>query len=171
MREFDDVLEQANIMKSCMLLMSASGPMEPLPSLNRMEVYDHLVRTTLYSIINKEKFIYRVKEAYDDLLLTNDTVPELYEIVEYIDDENVAILYSFYEGAQIMSEEDFEIVMAHYIQDISCMLDDWVEEILKENNVEFRGLSLARKFQITHDSLNPIMDSESQNIINPEWVS
>jgi hypothetical protein len=166
-KEFDDTITQVQLVKNRLMSEGLDVQSRPLKALG---AYKKLVCTTLYTILDKQALAAKIKEVYTDLLhsASEGELPSLYDIVDAIDEENTAILYTFYESTHI-SEDEFDNVLAHYVQDVSCMLDDWVEEVLSEYGYCFKGVSLMKMFNENHDRVNSSTDSEAQNIINPEW--
>lgn len=169
MQEFDDLCTQIQLVKNKLIAQGERPSLQPLNSGN----YQYLVEHVLYTGFNKAKLKARLREIYYDMMASQSEDrgedPDLYEIVEAVDEENMAILLSFYMQLG-WREEEIDNVVGHYWHDIGCMLDDWVEEILREEGYFFRGMTLAKIFKQNHDRINSVTNGEGQNILNPEWL-
>lgn len=166
MDEFDDNMTQIQLISNKLMHQGYQMELKPLNS----DTYFYLTQNVIYSGFNKIMLRNRVKEVYKDMLMANDNeVPELYDVVDAIDEENVAILYAFYNGYN-WDDEEIENIIAHYKHNIACMLDDYITEIFQDEGMYLRGIALARVFDNHSDKTNTITDGEGQNLINREWL-
>ena len=65
--------------------------------------------------------------------------PDLYEIVDAIDEENLDIINDFF-FSNNYSEEVVEIMMGRYMQDFACTMDDAVQERLDNLGYTYEGV-------------------------------
>lgn len=110
--------------------------------------YQYLLEHVLISMYSSDIFRQRVKEIYAELTYTGDgeyVVPELYDVVDAVDEENIKIISEFF-SAYDYEDDEIDNVIAHYTTDVNCMLDEWVANYLGEQGIPFMGRPLIEMY-------------------------
>lgn len=101
------------------------------------ETFDYLKESVLCSLYNESAFEMRVKEVYFERNWA-DEPPNIHDITESLDNENIAIITSFYEDYNY-PEEVIDEIVSHYNTIITMHLDDWVEGCLFKMGYPYSG--------------------------------
>ena len=129
-----------------------------------IDPYQYLLRHTLSCQHNMEKLTERVREIYfEQLSIVDDDIPSLERIVSLIDEENAFIVHEFYLSMG-WEEEDIDAVLATYNHEISCTLDDYVDEILQGHSMAHTGDPYSAIHSI------PLYMTDAQNILIKEFL-
>lgn len=142
--------------------------------------YNHLVRKVIASKYTPEILKDRVQEIYFELvnkgarligsgmsdvyeMFDANNVPDLQEIAEIINDENIEIISIFYRD-YALAEEEIDNVLAKYNHEIGSSIDLWVEDILRLYNYPYSGSAYQSLFGGEVSSFYTIIQ-KGQNII------
>jgi hypothetical protein len=166
MDEFEDSVALLTLTKNRLL---REGYMNKLQEVDvpDSQRYNYLLYHALYTMHNRERFADRIRNIYWDVMLRQEApIPELYDIVDIIDEENMIIIQEFYR-AYDYSENDIDIAIAHYTQDVNCVLDDWVAQILRDDGVPYMGFTVSEMFERQHMSVASL---GAQNVLIKELL-
>ena len=146
MENFDDRLSLLQILSRDMAPVNRSLPKDV------EESYQYLLAQYLYTSYDKKRLEKRVIEVYFENMkdsgydgeynYSTNFEPDVFEISDMIDYENMEILRSYYKDYNYNDEDIDDVIIGYYIQSISYVLSDWVEEILLAQGYPVRrGLS------------------------------
>jgi hypothetical protein len=93
-------------------------------------------------------------------------LPDLYEIVDDIDEENILIIDEFYKMSNRGTEEA-DNAFATYFQDMSSYMDDWVADVLRDEGVPYIGLTAMEMYEKRHQLVKNL---NGQNILFAEML-
>lgn len=98
------------------------------------------------------KFRDTVKEFYcrvmdDNEDLSRDYVPSIAEVSDAIDEYNMIAITEFYSSIGC-PEIDIDVILGNYIQEYSCLMEDWVEIELQDIGLIYMGSSVERMYMI-----------------------
>ncbi|MCX8074135.1 MAG: hypothetical protein N2749_00925 [Clostridia bacterium] len=139
MNEFEDRLALIQI------IGKAISPVNyPVPTMVQ-DSFLMLLDRYMCTPYNMARLKERVLEIYQDRMLAYKNeygyIPDVYEIADFIDEENMEIIRDFYSSYQYTSDE-IDIILGNYIHGISYGLSDIVTQILLEQGLPFiKGLS------------------------------
>lgn len=133
---------------------------QPFCADNWEYLVDNTLITTHRKGFSKEIDLFYIR-AMDD---ANDEgyVPSIPEIADAIDEYNQVVIQEFYEMCGYDLEE-IDIIQGNYIQEFSCLMEDWVETALQNAGRPYFGSSIIREYEI-RDQYAP------QNILIMEFL-
>jgi hypothetical protein len=127
--------------------------------------WDYLLDTTLITMNDSKKFKENVLLMYvramDDAG-DPDFLPSILEVSDSIDEWNMIVIYNFYKSNGY-ADDEIDIILGNYIQEFSCLMEDWVEEVLRNLGYPYSGASVVRSREL-NDEYAP------QNILLPEFL-
>jgi hypothetical protein len=126
--------------------------------------WDYLLSSTLITIHNND-FRKEVKTKYQEAFIDADDldfIPSVLEVADAIDEYNMIVIHDFYKNNGY-SIDDIDVIIGNYIQEFSCSMEDWVEEVFRDFGYAYYGSSVSRCHDIT-DEYAP------QNILLVEFL-
>jgi hypothetical protein len=132
--EFDDELSIITYTKNQMIEQGCQNNIVQDPNIKR--TYEYLIGHIVYSIHDPKRFTKKVLDVYEQIIHESGEVPSIFQICDYIDEENVSIIYEFYKMYNF-TELEIDDIIAIYVQDVNCFLDDWIAEILRDNGYPY----------------------------------
>lgn len=126
--------------------------------------WEYLVEHTLITINCKEfrdnvqlMYIRAMDDSGD-----SEYLPTVREIADAIDEWNMIIIHEFYKKNEYTLDE-IDVILGNYIQEFSCLMEDWVEITLQNVGVPYAGSSVMR-YKELKDEYAP------QNILLTEFL-
>lgn len=140
-------VEHLNTMRYAGKQLIAKGKIigQPFPAY----AWDYLLDNVLFTI-NNRNFQERVIEVYTDATEAKgdpEYLPNVFEIADAIDEWNMIVIQDFY-AKNDYPQEDIEIILGNYIQEFSCLMEDWVESALQGYGYPYYGSSITHSYEV-----------------------
>jgi len=166
--EYDDHLALMQILSKKLSPINFAIPEEAKKS------YQYLIEEYLFTSYDMAKLKDKVIDVYCERVRDcqydsqSDYIPDIYEISDLIDYENMEILREFYTRCDFSENDIEDIILGYYIQNVSYALSDWVEQILFE-----QGFPVGKSTSCFTESTNRMVFDKKyapQNIMFYEFL-
>lgn len=116
------------------------------------DAWDYLTERTMTTPHN-DNFQSLVKESYIDLINgcpEEGFIPSIADVADAVDERNMVIIHEFYKG-EGYSSKDIDVILGNYVQEFSCMMEDWVETALQNLGCPYTGSSMFHYYEARRD--------------------